>query len=114
MNVATRTDVISNKDSISRLTVKVAVGIHILSTLLADWFGEEAALNVRSFAPTTRKPRTMAIVFLDGGGGGGRATSRRRLGWFDSSARTPGVRRVPYGGRRRRVPEGRFCQAWKA
>lgn len=115
MNVATRTDVISSRDSINRLTVNVAVGMHILSTLLADLFGEETAWNVRSFAPTTRKPRTMAMVFLGGGGGGGgRATSRRLLGWFDSSARTPGVRRVPYGGRRRRVPEGRFCQAWKA
>lgn len=95
MNVATRTAVISSRDSINRLIVNVAVGIHILSMLVADWFGAETAWNVRSFAPTTRKPRTMAIVFLGGGGGGGRATSRRRLGWFDSSARRSGVRRVP-------------------
>lgn len=83
VQVATRTAVMSNSVSIRRPIVKVAVGMHTLSTGgTADCRDTEAVEKVRSFSATTRKPRTIAIVFFGGGGGGGmkgRATSRRLL-----------------------------------
>ena len=92
--------------------MKVEVGTQILST--GFWI-IGVPFELKSSSPTTLNPWTIDMVRRVGGDGGdGGGASRRLRDLSVRSASKPGVKRDPYGRRRRRYPLFGACHAWKA